>query len=162
MATTMQEHAEAPITLDEPAAKTLGFFDQAGLWGNLGVSLLGFTGALFVLQPRADSPGLGLAAALLATFVGTALGAAAVGLAAIPGVRTGAPAMVLLRGLFGARLSYLPTAINILQLVGWGIFELVTIATAAHTIAPAVPRWGYVLIAGLVTVLLTVYPLGAI
>ena len=28
--------------------------------------------------------------------------------------------MVLLRGLFGARLSYLPTVLNILQCVGWG------------------------------------------
>ena len=33
-------HAEAPITLDQPAPKSLGFFDQVGLWGNLGVSLL--------------------------------------------------------------------------------------------------------------------------
>ena len=67
-----------------------------------------------------------------------------------------------MRGLFGARLSYLPTALNILQCVGWGIFELVTIATAAHTVAPALPKAGYVLIAGLLTGLLTVRPLGAI
>src|ERR1039457_1910007 len=95
MTATVPTHAEAPITLDEPAAKALGFFDQVGLWGNLGVSLLGFTAALFVLQPRAGSPGLPLTAALLATFVGTALGAAAVGLAAVPGARTGSPAMGL-------------------------------------------------------------------
>ena len=44
--------------------------------------------------------------------------------------------MVLLRGLFGARVSYLPTALNVLQLFGWSIFELVTIATAAQTVAP--------------------------
>jgi purine-cytosine permease-like protein len=70
--------------------------------------------------------------------------------------------MVLLRGLFGARLSYLPTAVNVLQLFGWSIFELVTIATAAHTITPAMPKWGYVLIAGAATGLLTIRPLGAI
>jgi nucleobase:cation symporter-1, NCS1 family len=69
---------------------------------------------------------------------------------------------VLLRGLFGTRVSYLPTALNILQLFGWSIFELVTIATAAHTVAPAVPKWGYVLIAGVLTGLLTIRPLGAI
>src|SRR5208283_906084 len=61
-----------------------------------------------------------------------------------------------------ARLSYLPTVLNILQCLGWGVFELVTIATAAHTVAPALPRWGYVLIAGLATALLTIKPLGAI
>jgi NCS1 family nucleobase:cation symporter-1 len=162
MATTMQEHAEAPITLDEPAAKTLGFFDQAGLWGNLGVSLLGFTGALFVLQPRANSPGLSLAAALLATFVGTALGAAAVGLAAVPGARTGAPSMVLLRGLFGARLSYLPTGLNILQLIGWGTFEIVIISSAAHQLWPTLPQNGYVVIAGVITTALALRPLGVV
>jgi purine-cytosine permease-like protein len=70
--------------------------------------------------------------------------------------------MVLLRGLFGARVSNLPTALNVLQLFGWSIFELVTIATAAHTVAPAVPKWGYVLIAGALTALLTIRPLGAI
>jgi putative hydroxymethylpyrimidine transporter CytX len=70
--------------------------------------------------------------------------------------------MVLLRGLFGARLSYLPTVLNILQCVGWGVFELVTIATAAHTVAPALPKTAYVLIAGVATALLTIRPLGAI
>ena len=45
MTATVSAHAEAPITLDQPAAKALGFFDQVGLWGNLGVSLLGFTGS---------------------------------------------------------------------------------------------------------------------
>ena len=37
-----------------------------------------------------------------------------------------------------------------------------TIATAAHTVAPALPKWGYVLIAGAATGLLTIRPLGAI
>jgi nucleobase:cation symporter-1, NCS1 family len=69
---------------------------------------------------------------------------------------------VLLRGLFGARLSYLPTTLNILQCLGWGIFELVTIATAAHTVAPALPRWAYILLAGVATALLAIRPLGAI
>jgi nucleobase:cation symporter-1, NCS1 family len=155
-------HVEAPITLDEPAAKALGFFDQVGLWGNLGVSLLGFTGALFVLVPRADGSGLSLAAALLATFVGTALGASAVGLAAIPGARTGVPAMVLLRGLFGGRLSYLPTGLNIVQLLGWGTFEIVIIASAAHQLWPSMPQNGYVVIAGGITTALALRPLGVV
>ena len=153
--------AEAPRTLAEPVPQALSFVDQLGLWGNLGVSLLGFTGALFVLQPNgAGTPTLSLVAAFTALVVGTLLGTVGVAVSGIPGTRTGAPAMVLLRGLFGAELSYLPTAINMLQLLGWGVFELVTIATAAHTIAPALPRWGYVLIAGVITGVLTVRPLG--
>jgi purine-cytosine permease-like protein len=155
--------SEVARTLAEPVPQALSLFDQFGLWGNLGVSLLGFTGAIFVLQPGGGgTPELSMAAALTAIVVGTVLGTLPVALAGLPGTRTGAPAMVLLRGLFGARLSYLPTVLNILQCVGWGVFELVTIATAAHTVAPALPKWAYVLIAGGATALLTIRPLGAI
>jgi nucleobase:cation symporter-1, NCS1 family len=156
-------HSEVARTLAEPVPQALSLVDQFGLWGNLGVSLLGFTGAIFVLQPGGTgTPELSLAAALAAIVVGTLLGTLPVALAGLLGTRTGAPAMVLLRGLFGGRLSYLPTVLNILQCVGWGVFELVTIATAAHTVAPALPKWAYVLIAGGATALLTMRPLGAI
>ena len=156
-------HSEVARTLAEPVPQALSLLDQFGLWGNLGVSLLGFTGAVFVLQPGgAGTPELSLAAALTAIVVGTLLGTTALALAGLPGALTGAPAMVLLRGLFGARLSYLPTALNILQCLGWAVFELVTIATAAHAVAPALPKWGYVLMAGVATALLTIRPLGAI
>jgi NCS1 family nucleobase:cation symporter-1 len=155
--------SEVGRTLAEPVPQSLGLLDQFGLWGNLGVSLLGFTGAIFVLQPGGTgTPELSLAAALTAIVAGTLLGTLVLALAGIPGAQTGAPSMVLLRGLFGARVSYLPTVVNVLQLFGWGIFELVTIATAAHTVAPALPRWGYVLIAGVLTAVLTIHPLGAI
>src|SRR6516162_6013869 len=156
-------HAEVARTLAEPVPQALSLLDQFGLWGNLGVSLLGFTGAIFVLQPGgAGTPQLSLAAALTAIVAGTVLGTVPLALAGLPGAYTGAPAMVLLRGLFGARPSWMPTGLNILQCLGWGVFELVTIATAAHTVAPALPRWGYVLIAGAATALLAVRPLGAI
>jgi nucleobase:cation symporter-1, NCS1 family len=156
-------HSEVARTLAEPVPQALSLLDQFGLWGNLGVSLLGFTGAIFVLQPGgAGTPELSLAAALTAIVAGTLLGTAAFALAAVPGAQTGAPAMVLLRGLFGARLSYLPTVANIVQCIGWAVFEIVTIATAAHTVAPALPKWAYVLIAGTATGLLTIRPLGAV
>ena len=154
---------EIARTLVEPAPRVLGVFDQLGLWGNLGISLLGFTGAAVVLQPGGPgTPQLSLMAALLATVVGTALGAAAIAVSAIPGTQTGAPAMVLLRGLLGSRVSYLPTVLNVVQMVGWGTFELVTIATAAATVLPAVPQWGYVAAGGVITTVLSLYPLGAV
>jgi NCS1 family nucleobase:cation symporter-1 len=156
-------HSEVARTLAEPVPQALSFVDQLGLWGNLGVSLLGFTGAIFVLQPGGvGTPELSLAAGLCAIVVGTVLGTLAVAFSGIPGARTGAPAMVLLRGVLGARLSYLPTALNIMQCLGWGVFELVTIATAAHTVSPSLPRWSYVLLAGTATVVLAVRPLGTV
>jgi putative hydroxymethylpyrimidine transporter CytX len=157
------KHSEVPLTLVEPVPQALGLFDQFGLWGNLGVSLLGFTGAIFVLQPGGTgTPELSLIAGLSAIVLGTILGTLAVALSGVAGARTGAPAMVLLRGLFGTELSYLPTLLNVVQCLGWGVFELVTIATAAHTVAPALPRWSYVVLAGVITGLLTLRPLGAV
>src|SRR5579863_8870983 len=88
--------SEVPRNLAAPVPRALSLIDQLGLWGNLGVSLLGFTGAIFVLQPAgAGTPELSLVAALLAIVLGTVLGTIPVALAGIPGTRTGAPAMVL-------------------------------------------------------------------
>jgi putative hydroxymethylpyrimidine transporter CytX len=161
--TAPDERAEAPLTLEEPAPRTLGFVDHLGMWGNLGVSLLGFTGAIYVLDPFGTGKQvLSLGAGLVALVVGTLLGTAAVAIAAVPGAETGAPAMVLLRGLFGARLSWLPTVLNVVQLLGWTTFELVTISTALHQITGGVPRWVYVLAGGVVTTVLALRPLGFI
>ncbi|REE97403.1 purine-cytosine permease family protein [Thermomonospora umbrina] len=154
---------EAPYTLDEPAPKVLGFWDQSAFWANLGVSLFAFSGAYTVLAPDADGAlRLPVTAGILAMIVGTVLGGLMLGLAAVPGARTGRPAMVLLRGLFGARLSYVPTVLNIVQLIGWGTFELVVIADAARELYDGVPRWTYVLAAGLLTTALAIRPLGSV
>lgn len=155
--------AEVPGTLLEPAPRTLGTLDQVGLWGNLGVSLLGFTGALVVLQPGGPgSARMSIGAALFAVILGTTLGTAAIALAGLVGTRTRAPAMVLLRGVFGARPSFVPTVLNITQMVGWGAFELVTIAAAAGQIVSGVPRWVLILLGGTVSTLLALHPLGAV
>lgn len=156
--TATLEHAEAPLTLDQPAPRALRLVDQLGMWANLGVSLLGFTGAIYVLYPIKGA--IALSAAFAALLVGTVIGTAMVSIAAIPGTVTGSPAMVLLRGLFGARTSWLPTVLNIVQLIGWTTFELVTISTALRQITDALPRWGYVLIGGIVTTALALRPLG--
>jgi putative hydroxymethylpyrimidine transporter CytX len=145
--------------LDGPVPKTLGYLDQGAFWINLGVTLLGFAGVLAVLQP-AGSPMLTVTAAVVATVVGTLIGSAMIGLSAVPGALTGSPAMVLLRGLFGGRLSALPTVLNIVQLIGWGTFELVVIAQAGQTAFPDTPRWPWVLGAGVLTTVLTLRPLG--
>ncbi|MBF8192118.1 cytosine permease [Nonomuraea sp. K274] len=152
---------EVPLTLEGEPPKTLGVLDQGALWANLGVSLLGFSGALFLLNPLGDAP-LSLAAALVATVVGSLIGTAMVGLSAVPGTRTGQPAMVLLRGLFGAKISYVPTVLNIVQMLGWGAFELWVIAKAATAIFGGVPYQVWVIAAGVLTTALTIWPLGAV
>jgi putative hydroxymethylpyrimidine transporter CytX len=154
---------EAPYTLDEPAPRVLSFWDQSAFWANLGVSLLAFSGAVTVLAPdAAGTPQLPIMAGIVAMIVGTVIGGIMLGLAAVPGARAGVPAMMLLRGLFGTRLSYVPTVLNILQMVGWGTFELIVIADAAEQIFGGGPHWAYVVVAGVLTTVLTIWPLGSV
>ncbi|MBV9485325.1 MAG: cytosine permease [Frankiaceae bacterium] len=158
---TTTPRGEAPLTLEEPAPRVLGWLDQLGLWGNLGVSLLAPAAAAFVLVPVTGR--ISFAAAAASVLVGTVIGALMIAAAAVAGAQTGAPAMVLMRGLFGRRLSYLPTAVNVLQLLGWTVFEIVVIASAAQQLFPwHAHRWPYVVIAGVLTGVMTVRPLGAV
>jgi NCS1 family nucleobase:cation symporter-1 len=153
--------AEVSRTLDGPVPRTLGTLDQGAFWVNLGVSLLGFTGAATVMMP-AGAPALSFLAALVATVVGTVIGSVMLGLSAVPGAQTRAPAMVLLRGLFGARLSSVPTVLNVVQLIGWGTFELLAITQGAQAIFGGGPAWMYVLITGALTTAMTIWPLGSV
>jgi putative hydroxymethylpyrimidine transporter CytX len=153
-------HAEAPTTLNEAAPRTLSLFDQLGFWGNLGVSLLGFSGAIAILAPYGVQP-LSFTAAVTATVVGSALGGLILGASLLMGARTGAPAMVLLRGLLGAKASFVPTALNIAQCLGWAVFELVTITIGLQALTHGdLPRWLCLVLAGAVTTALTIWPLG--
>ncbi len=150
-----------PATLTERPPRTLGVFDQFGFWGNVGVSLLGFSGAVAILAPSDALPQLSFTAAVTAAVVGSALGGVILGVSLMLGAYTGAPAMVLLRGLLGGRASALPTVLNIAQCLGWGIFELVTISTGLGALSHGhLPRWLCILAAGVVTTALTIRPLG--
>ncbi|MDQ6669385.1 MAG: cytosine permease, partial [Chloroflexota bacterium] len=51
------------------------------------------------------------------------------------GFDTGMPTMALLRGPLGVRGSYVPTLLNILQLLGWATFEIIVMAQATDVLA---------------------------
>jgi NCS1 family nucleobase:cation symporter-1 len=126
--------------------RVLGALDTALLWGSLGVSLLVLVaGALLV-------PALSLPGALLAIAVGGLIGSAMLGVAGAIGAQARVPAMVLLRAPLGRRGSYVPTALNVLQNLGWGTFELLVIATAAAALSDELlgvgARWAWTLAFG--------------
>ncbi|MBO0870020.1 MAG: cytosine permease, partial [Micromonosporaceae bacterium] len=152
---------EPGLRLRDPQPRTLGGWDQGALWGNLGLTLLGPVNALFILQP-AGFPAMSLLGALSATVAGTLAGTLLLALSTVVGSRTGAPAMVLMRGLFGLRLSYAPTALNLLQCLGWAMFELWVIATALAELLPWHAYPVYVLAAGALTTLMALRPLGVV
>src|SRR5438876_7911392 len=103
--------------------RVLGFVDTNLLWLNLGVSLL-----VLVLPAYFD---LSLKDALLATLIGGLIGNSMLAAAALVGADGRVPTMVLQRAPLGQRGSYIATVLNVLQCLGWAIFELVVIATAA-------------------------------
>jgi NCS1 family nucleobase:cation symporter-1 len=127
----------------------LGFFDSLLLWGNLSVSLLVIVaGALLV-------PALSLPHALLAILIGALAGNVLLGLAAMIGADARVPGMVLLRAALGRRGSYAPTVLNIAQNLGWSIFELIIIATAAAALSQRLfgfqAKWLWALVFGAVS-----------
>lgn len=99
------------------AERRLGGLDAAILWFDLSIGLLVMvTGALLV-------PALGPPQALLAIAVGSLIGCVPLALVALAGQREGVPTMVLLRPVLGERGSFVPSVINVVQLVGWTAVE---------------------------------------
>ena len=108
--------------------RTLGALENGMLWSSLGLSLLVLVAGAFLV------PALSLPKALLAILVGGIFGNALLGFAAAVGAEARVPAMVLLRAPLGRTGSYLPTGLNVLQNLGWTIFEVLVIATAARAL----------------------------
>jgi NCS1 family nucleobase:cation symporter-1 len=119
----MQETPQWGIEPVPERLRVLGLLDTNLLWTNLGISLL-----VLVLPAYFD---LSLRDALAATLVGGLIGNLMLAVAALIGADARVPTMVLQRAPLGRRGSYLPTALNVLQCLGWAIFELIVIATAA-------------------------------
>lgn len=124
--TDQQDEGIAPIS---PTRALMTAWDTGALWSSLGVSFLVMVVGMFLV------PGLSLPTALLAIVVGAVIGNLLLGLAAAIGSDPRVPTMVLMRAPLGVRGSYLPTALNVLQLFGWATFEVIVMAQAAEVIA---------------------------
>ncbi len=109
-----------------PEHRRLSGRDFAVLWGDLAIGLLVLlTGALLV-------PAMGFPRALLAIAVGSVLGCIPLALVGLAGAREGVPGMVLFRPVLGVEGSYLPSVLNIAQLIGWTGFEFWAMAQVAN------------------------------
>jgi len=125
----MDSFASHGIEPVPPEARRLSFWDFAVLWGDLGVGLLVLLAGSFLV------PALSLGQALAAIVVGSVIGVLLLALTAVIGSQTGAPTMVCLRPALGLRGSYAPTALNVIQLLGWTVFELVIMGHAANSVS---------------------------
>jgi putative hydroxymethylpyrimidine transporter CytX len=115
-----------------PHRRSLSTLDVAVLWGDLGVGLLVLVaGALLV-------PALGFVEALAAIVVGSVIGVTLLTLGAVAGADHGVPTMVLFRPILGLRGSWLPSALNAMQLVGWTAVELWAMSLVADLVSQRV------------------------
>jgi NCS1 family nucleobase:cation symporter-1 len=119
--------------------RVLSALDVAILWGDLGIGLLVLvTGALLV-------PGLGFSQAAAVVVLGSVVGVLMLAMAGAAGAQHGVPTMVLFRPVLGVRGSWLPSALNALQLVGWTAVELWAISLVADIVSQRVfhtsARW---------------------
>src|SRR5438445_3207684 len=112
--------------------RVLRTFDLFVLWSSLGIGLLVLAaGTLLIIGVGF---GLTLAESAVVALVGSVAGSLMLAAAAHHGSRAGVPTMVSLRPILGRRGSYIPTALNVFQLLGWATFELLVMGIAAATL----------------------------
>ncbi|WP_313083575.1 cytosine permease [Pulveribacter sp.] len=142
--------ALAPVAA---AQRVFRWHDHASLWFSLGVGLLVMQVGAYLM------PALSPREALAAIVAGSAVGAGLLGWVAKIGCDSGLASAGLMHAVYGRRFAALPIVLNIVQLVGWGTFELVVMRDATLAIArqsdamagaawavPATLLWGGVVV----------------
>lgn len=118
--------ALTPVAADQRA---FGWRDHASLWFSLGVGLLVMQVGAYLV------PALGTREALVAIVCGSVIGAGLLAWVAKLGCDSGLASAGLMHAVYGSSFAQLPILLNILQLVGWGTFEIVVMRDATVAIA---------------------------
>ena len=122
---TSSNEALAPLPADR---RVFRWHDHASLWFSLGVGLLVMQMGAFLM------PAMGTQQALLAIVCGSVIGAGLLGWVAKLGCDSGLASAGLMHAVYGRRFASLPIVLNIVQLLGWGTFELVVMRDATVAI----------------------------
>jgi len=110
--------------------RILRTFDLFVFWTSLAVGLLVFfAGTILVLFFN-----LTLWEVVAASLIGSVIGAAVLAGAGVFGAKFGVPTMVSLRPILGTKGSWVPSMLNVVQLIGWTSFELYIMGLAATTL----------------------------
>ncbi|MGB8158825.1 MAG: cytosine permease [Nitrososphaeraceae archaeon] len=127
------------------------------LWSSLGVGLLVFSAGSFLSDAS-------FVDAFLAILIGSVGGSILLALAGKIGSDNAIPSLVSMRPSFGIRGSYLPAALNVVQLLGWTIFEITIMSTAAHIlVGKIIPFYVWTIIFGsIITLMGLIGPLAVV
>ena len=123
--TASTNEALTPIAADQ---RVFRWHDHASLWFSLGVGLLVMQVGAYLM------PALGTQEAALAIVAGSILGAGLLGWVAKIGCDSGLASAGLMHAVYGRTFARLPIVLNIVQLIGWGTFELVVMRDASVAI----------------------------
>ena len=124
--------ALTPVGADQ---RVFQWHDHASLWFSLGVGLLVMQVGAYLM------PALGTQEALLAIVAGSILGAGLLGWMAKIGCDSGLASAGLMHAVYGRQFARLPIVLNIIQLIGWGTFELVVMRDASIAIGRQGGGW---------------------
>ncbi|KAF0812094.1 hypothetical protein IGB42_03371 [Andreprevotia sp. IGB-42] len=112
-----------------PAERKLGFSDHLALWGSLGVGLLVIQAGTFLV------PALSAAHAMAAIVLGSLIGVSLLAWVGWLGAQSGVSSAGLIWPALGRRFATLPVAANVLQLLGWSVFEIIVLRDGLSAIA---------------------------
>lgn len=116
--------------------KILRFIDISILWFSLAIGLLVIQAGAFLTMPiNYGGFGLNILDAFLVSLLGSSIGSFILALIGLIGAKHGVTSMVSLRPSFGLLGSYLPSTLNVIQLIGWTIFEFIIMGEAATSIS---------------------------
>lgn len=124
--------ALTPVASDQ---RVFRWHDHASLWFSLGVGLLVMQVGAYLM------PALGTQEALLAIVAGSIVGAGLLGWVAKIGCDSGLASAGLMHAVYGRQFARLPIVLNIVQLIGWGTFELVVMRDASVAIGRQGGGW---------------------
>lgn len=112
------------------------------LWSSLGVGLLVFSAGSFLSSAR-------FADAIFAIIIGSVAGSFLLALAGKIGSDNAVPSLISMRPSFGIQGSYIPAILNVMQLIGWTIFEIMIMSKAAEMLANGIiPYYAWAIIIG--------------
>lgn len=112
--------------------RNLRGLDISLLWIGAGISIAEIWAGNYL------APALPLLIALLVNIVGHLIGNTFMGAVAYAGSKTGVPTMVLTRGAFGIKGSYLISFLNYLQLIGWTAVMIIITARAIDSVLTSI------------------------
>ena len=124
----LSHSANEALTPVAPERRVFQWHDHASLWFSLGVGLLVMQVGAYLM------PAMGTRDALLAIACGSLLGGALLGWVAKISCDSGLASAGLMHAVYGRSFARLPILLNIVQLLGWGTFELVMMRDATVAI----------------------------